>query len=57
MPFGVFLESKPLGILNVSGINTESGVAANVSRPPVDFAAGDPQINSNILISCFASVL
>ena len=33
---------------NMSG-STESGVAANVSRPPVDFASGDPQINSNIL--------
>jgi hypothetical protein len=33
---------------NMSG-STESGAAANVSRPPVDFAAGDPQINSNIL--------
>ena len=29
--------------------STESGVAANVGRPPVDFASGDPQINSNIL--------
>jgi hypothetical protein len=33
---------------NMSG-STESGVAANVSRPPIDFASGDPQINSNIL--------
>ena len=29
--------------------STESGVAAAVSRPPLDFAAGSPHINSNIL--------
>jgi len=33
---------------NMSG-STESGVTATVSRPPIDFTTGNPQINSNIL--------
>ena len=33
---------------NMSG-STESGVTAAVSRPPIDFTSGNPQINSNIL--------
>ena len=33
---------------NMSG-STESSVTATVSRPPIDFTSGNPQINSNIL--------